>query len=365
MSKLVQSFGLKLAQHIHPQTGRIHYEVQQILETGRMSTYNPNLQQIPAKITCWKKTGDLQKDQDIKLRDGLRECFAVKSGRTLIMFDYDSQELRVVASVSRDSHMLQAFKQNKNLHCYSATLMYDEDYEEFYAKFKAGDPDAKAKRTEAKTVSFGALYGSGAPNLARVLNICIEKAKDILDRFWYVYTELKNSMTRYGEVANKIGYSNTILGRRRYYTHLLERIKWVKLDNSIASIEAKAREEGMEWLFEKEPTVTKENIHKFKEALIRKFSNNISRQAGNHVVQGSSADITKLASINIRKEFKNLQLDAKIVGLVHDEIIVECLDSIAEQCSSIVESKMKEAMLQFCPNIPPAVDGKIYKSWKK
>jgi len=131
------------------------------------------------------------------------------------------------------------------------------------------------------------------------------------------------------------------------------------------AIEERAKELHMDWLFEKEGIVTYENINKFKEAILRKYRNDIGRQAGNHHVQGTSADMTKLAAINIRKELKTRKLDAAIVCLVHDEILVECKEDIAEECREIVSSKMKEAMNFFCPNVPAAVDGKISPYWKK
>ena len=364
MSILVKSYGETLSSLIHPVTGRLNYEIQQILDTGRISTNEPNIQKIPSKVP-WRKTGNIKEDADIESRDGLRECFTAPQGYKLIVYDYDSQELRVVASISRDSNMLDAFKHKKNLHCYSASLMYNEDYDELYSKYKAGEPETVQKRKEAKTVSFGVIYGSGAANLARTLGIILERAKDIIERLWLAYPELKKAMGRYGEISNKVGYSNTILGRRRYFTDIMEKIKWVQCEKSIVGLEDRAKEEGMEWLFEKEGGVTRENFQKFKEALIKKFRNKIGRQASNHSVQGSSADITKLAAVKIRRELLDKGLDAKIVGLIHDEIIVECKEAIAIICSEIVKRNMEEALSFFCPNVPAIADGKISDCWKK
>lgn len=365
MSTLVKSYGVTLSNQVHPNTGRIHYDITQILETGRISNSNPNLQKIPSKITNWKKTGNKEIDEEIKSRDGLRECFIARPGYTLVKYDYDSQELRVAASQSRDSNMVKAFKENKNLHCYSATLMYNEEYEDFYRRYKAGEDGAIAKRTAAKTVSFGSLYGSGPSNLAKVLRITLERAKDILERFWLAYPEMKKAMNRYAAIANKVGYSNTVLGRRRYYTDIVDRIKWTYCEKSPSVLEVRAKEIGLEWLFEKDGMVTYENIEKFREAIMKKYKNDIGRQAGNHHVQGTSADMTKLAAINIWKEFKKQQLDANIVCLIHDEILVECKEEVAEVCRSIVETKMKDAMGFFCPNIPAAVEGKVSSVWSK
>lgn len=261
--------------------------------------------------------------------------------------------------------MTQAFVANKDLHSFSACLMYDEDYDTFTKKVESGDPAAKEKRTVAKTVSFGALYGSGPPNLARVLNVDFEKAAEIIDRFWSAYPSLKNAMTRYGDLANQYGYSNTVIGRRRYYTDALQKIKWIELDNNIHSIQKRLEDMKMLWFFEKNGPVTFDNINLAKKLLIKRLRGEISRQAGNHPIQGTAADMMKLAAILIRKDFIRKDIDAKIVGLIHDEIIVECIESSCEEVYKLIELRMKQALNRFCPNVPAAVEGKICKVWKK
>lgn len=363
-AKLISSFGETLAQHVHPITKRIHYTVKQILDTGRISNADPNLQQIVKKIN-WKKSGKIEYDSSLNERLGIRECFQAKPGYRFVIFDYSQQELRVAASNSHDENMLNAFIEGKELHSYSATLMYNEDYESFVKKVKAKDQEAIKKRSEAKVVSFGALYGSGSPNLANKLRISLEQARDILDRFWSAYPQLSRSMKSYGEFAIRYGYSNTVLGRRRHYTDLINRIKWIESDFNPASIQKKLEDNGVKWFLEANGNVTYDNIEQAKKAIIKKLSGRITRQAGNHTVQGSSADITKLAAVNIRKELLSRKLDAQIVGLVHDEIIVEvALDSVNE-CKEIIENNMKEALNIFCPLVPAEADGSVDIYWKK
>lgn len=364
MSKLVSSYGEKLAEHLHPVSKRIHFEIKQILDTGRISNLNPNLQQMPKKID-WKKTGDPEKDAIIDQRPGLRECFQARPGYRFIIFDYSQQELRVAASISLDHKMIQAFKEGKELHSYSATLMYGGTYEEFVKKVKAKDGLAVQQRGTAKTVSFGALYGSGAPNLARTLHIDLDKAKEILTRFWAAYPALENAMKRYGSIANAVGYSNTVLGRRRYYTDIIQKIKWIIAEENPDVIQRKVDELGMRWFTNKYGFVTFENIEHAKQSIIKKYQGDISRQAANHHIQGTSADMTKLAAINIRKDFLDKGMDARIVGLVHDEIIVECLLEEVEEGEAIVGNRMKEALNFFCPNVVAEADGKHSVNWKK
>ena len=363
-SKLVQAFGSKLSDHLKPATNRIHCEVRQILDTGRMSTSNPNLQQIPSRIE-WKTTGDPVKDAAIKARDGLRECFQARPGYRYVIFDYSAQELRVTAAIALEDRMLKAFIDGMDLHSFSVTLMYDENYADFVKKVEAGDREAKEKRTAAKVVSFGSLYGSGPSSLAKNLNIELEKAQDILDRFWAAYPSLKSAMNRYGELALKYGYSNTVLGRRRYYTDILEKMRWVEVETSPAGLQKKIEDAGMAWFFEKNGEVTYDNMAQAKKALMNRYKGEINRQAGNHHIQGTSADMTKLAAIYIRQELLSKKLDAQVVALIHDEIIVEAAVDVVDECYKIVEDNMKKALNLFCPNVPAAVDGHVSTTWKK
>ena len=362
-SKLVQAFGDKLSGHVSPITGRIHYDVRQTVETGRISISNPNLQQIPVLVE-WKLTGDKKVDKDILSRNGFRECFVADEGYQFLIYDYSAQELRVAASISLDQLMLQAFKQGKDLHSFSATLMYHEDYDTFVEQIKSGNKDAKRKRQEAKLVSFGSLYGSGPNNLANKLHTDLNEAKEVLDRYWVAYPELAQAMPRYSKIANQLGYSNTILGRRRFYTELMNYKKWARLETSVASIQSKVEDLGMDWLLKDGP-LTRENLEYVKFRLVSKYEGIIGRKAGNHHIQGTSADMMKLAAILMHRDFRHRRLDAKIVGLIHDEVIVEAKEEILHEAEQVVVERMKQAMLAFCPNVPAEVEGQISKCWRK
>ena len=334
------------------------------MDTGRISNSKPNLQQIPKKIS-WKMTGDKEQDIAIKNRPGIRECFQSRPGYRFLIYDYSAQELRVAASITLDEVMLNAFIEGKELHTYSATLMYGLDYDELVKRVRAGDPEAVDMRTVAKIVSFGSLYGSGAPNLAKTLHIIFKKAEEILSKFWSSYPKLGRAMVRYGELANDIGYSNTVLGRRRYYTDVLQKVKWVEYEQNPNAIEKMLRDLKIMWFFEKEGSVTLDNMWKAKKALQRKFIGEVSRAAGNHHVQGTSADMTKQASIDIRHEFLKRDIPGYLVGLVHDEVIVEIPVEHVEEGKEIVSTLMKAALNKFCPNVPAEVEGHCSTCWKK
>lgn len=363
-SKLLQAFGEKISSFMHPVTGRIHYTIQQVLDTGRISNAKPNLQQIPREVE-WKATGDKELDEKIKKeRKGFRECFIAKNGYKFLVYDYSQQELRIAASISMDSMMLQAYKNGKDLHSFSVSLMDRVPYEEVVKRLEAGDKDTKKRRTVAKTMSFGSLYGSSAFNLSKTLHIPMDEAEENLRMFWAAYPDLSDAMERYGKMANKLMYSNTILGRRRYYTNLVDRINWTRCENNPDVIDKKVRDLEMLWLVKDGP-ITDDNIEYAKSKIINKYKSQISRWAGNHHIQGAAADTTKCAAITMTREFKKKGLDASIVGLVHDEIIVEVKDEVSEECKEIVIRRMKEALSAFCPNVPAEVEGKVGSCWSK
>ena len=171
-------------------------------------------------------------------------------------------------------------------------------------------------------------------------------------------------MKRYGELANRYGYSNTILGRRRYYSYLKERISWIKAEITPSGLERKLRDFKMDWLLEKGP-VTEKNMERIKGRAIDRYIAEISRQAGNHHIQGTAADMTKLAAIDIRKEILEKKFDARIVGLIHDEVIVEVVADQADKVQKMVIEKMNKAESFYCPTVGASVDGKSSPHWLK
>jgi len=395
-SKLISTYGKPLMQQVNPETGRLHYNIKQILNTGRISTSKPNLQNMPANID-WKITLEESKNpitvKKLADRDGLRECFIAKEGYTFLIYDYSAQEMRIAAHITRDPALHTAFKEGKDLHSFAASEMYHEDYERLHAlakyddsmepvevrkqkddiisKFNVEEAEiiglhkiAKKQRGAGKTLNFGSLYGSGVRNVSETLHIPIEDAQDIQSRYWKVYSVMKDAMERYGFLANKYGYSNTIMGRRRYYTFLKERINWIKAEISPSGVERRIVDMKMHWLLEKGP-VTAKNMRSMKDKVISRLESEIARQAGNHHIQGTAADMTKLAAIDIRNAIKAGEFDAKLVGLIHDEVIVEVIDSQAAEVEKIVIEKMNRAESFYCPTVKAAVEGKESPHWLK
>lgn len=353
-STLLNNYDSDLLGAIHPTTNRLHYEISQIKDTGRISVKKPNIQKIPALIE-W---------MDSVNKKDIRACFVPAPGYKLIVSDYNMQELRIAACIANERMMLKAFAEGKDVHVFSASLMYGTSYEALYAAYKAGDPEAVYKRKAAKTVSFGVLYGSGPGNLASILGISFEKAKEIIKAFWDAYPNLQEALKAFGEQAYRLGYSNTVLGRRRYYRDILGKIKGVEVETSLIKMQEKITDLKMKWLEEEFP-ITPETLEHFKKKVIFRYKGEISRAAANMPIQGTAGDSMKLASILMRQEFQRINMDAKIVGLIHDEAIIEVRDDQAEECAILVSSKMTQAMEFLCPIVEGKTDTHIRGFWQK
>jgi len=225
--------------------------------------------------------------------------------------------------------------------------------------------EAKKRRQGGKTLNFGAAYGSGPKTVSENLNIPIEEAANLLDLYWNAYPQMAESMNRYGNLANKYGYSNTVLGRRRYYTDILEKIRRIRSQLSPKDVLDKMKEHKMEWLLKEGEKVTDQNLDYLKKRMIGRFKGDINRQAGNQHIQGTAADMTKLAAIKVKKVIMEKNLDAKLVGLIHDEVIVESNKGCLKEMEELTLQCMTEAFTHFCPTVNPAVDGKCSPHWLK
>lgn len=377
-AKLLDSFGDKLVNSINPVTGRIHSSINTIIRTGRMSVREPNFQQIP-KYISWKiNDAGLTEEQIKDLKDGLdnrpgfRECFVPKEGYSFIVTDYSQQELRIAASTCNDHFMRKAYEDEKDLHSAMAASIMGKTYEEFLDLKDSGDKDAKHIRDVAKTVNFGLIYGLSPFNLSRKMNISMEEAQALFDSVWDTYKGVKDKLEKVHAFANKYHYSNTVMGRKRLYKDLNDKIIWILAAKSPEQLETIARKNNMSYLYEgvnektgKKNQITEENFQKTKDRMVKKFRGEISRQAGNHMVQGSAGDATKVSAISLRNRLQKEGLDAKIVLIVHDELVVEARDDQAEYVKQIVEVEMNKAMELFFPLVPSVAEGNIDKTWIK
>ena len=290
--KLNSTYVEGLIPYINAKTQRIHsYFHQTITATGRISSTEPNLQNIPTRVEQGKQ---------------IRKAFNTKGGRIFIDADYSQIELRVLAHISKDEHMIDAFKNNEDIHKQAASKVLGIPIEKV----------TKEQRSEAKAVNFGIVYGISDYGLAQQLGISNKKAKEYIKQYLEKYSGVKAFMDNIVEKAKEDGYVETLFHRRRYIPEL-----------------------------------------KSNNYMIRQFG---SRAAMNTPIQGTAADIMKIAMINVFNKLQEENLDAKLVLQIHDELIIECNEKIKEKVKEILQDCMENAVKL---DVPLNVETSEATSW--
>ncbi len=276
--------------------GRIHSHFNQwATATGRLSSSNPNLQNIPVRGALGQR---------------MRTCFIPKQGHALISADYSQVELRVLAHMSQDPVLLRAFQENKDIHTNTAALIYGLSPEEV----------SSDQRRNAKTINFGLIYGMGAQKLAQELRISTAEAKTFIENYFKHLGQLKLFYEGIEASAKEQGFVSTLAGRRRAV-----------------------------------PDITSTNGQKF--ALAR-------RQAINTVIQGSAADIIKLAMLSVAHDAPLRDLNACLALQVHDELVLEVPEAQAQEAGARVAKLMSTVTPGgIALQVPLAVDWAVGKNW--
>ena len=277
LTKLKSTYVDTLPRMLNPRTGRIHSSFNQALAaTGRLSSNNPNLQNIPIKTAEGRK---------------VREAFIPKNeDYILLAADYSQIELRLIAEISGDKAMLNAFQTGQDIHRATAANVYDVAFEDVTPE----------QRRNAKTVNFSIIYGAGSTNLSQQLKIKRAEAKILIEQYFKQFQGLKVYMEKTVEFARENGYVKTLLGRRRY-------LRDINSGNS----------------------------------LIR---SNAERIAINTPIQGTAADMIKIAMINIHKMLKEGKYRTKMILQVHDELVFDVHKDELESLKPLIEEKMKTAI---------------------
>ena len=272
--------------------GRIHSTFNQAeTRTGRISSLEPNLQNIPVRRPEGKK---------------LRKFFVAKEGYTLCDADYSQIELRVLAHIADDPIMLGAFESGVDIHTVTAAQVFD----------MPTDMVTPLMRSRAKAVNFGIVYGIGAHSLSKDIGVSFKEAQQYIKGYLNTYKGVDKYMQETIEQAKETGYVKTLFGRRRYL-----------------------------------PELTNSN------AMMRSFGERVARNAP---IQGTAADIIKIAMIRVSNRLKAEGLDAKLILQVHDELIVECRQDLKEQVCRILEEEMQGAASL---NVTLSVDANFGKTW--
>ena len=292
LAKLKSTYCDGLTAVVNPNTHRIHSVfTQTVTVTGRLSSTEPNLQNIPTRTELGRE---------------IRKMFVAKDGYVLVDADYSQIELRVLAHIANDETMINAFRNNEDIHAVTASQVLGIPLEDV----------TKEQRSSAKAVNFGIVYGIGEFSLAQDLHISVKEAKAYIESYLEKYHGVRNYMESIKEQAKKDGYVKTMLNRIRYIPEL------------------------------KSPNY---NIRQFGE-----------RVALNTPIQGTAADIIKLAMVRVDNRLINEGLKSKLILQVHDELIVEAHKDEVDKVKQILSEEMQGAMEL---NVPLKVDMSTGHSW--
>ena len=292
LKKLLSTYIDALPQLINPRTGKIHTSFNQtVTATGRLSSSNPNLQNIPIRNEDGKE---------------IRKAFIPEEGCEFFSADYSQIELRIMAHLSGDKNMIEAFQEGDDIHASTASKVY-----------KIGlDEVTREQRSKAKTANFGIIYGISVFGLAERMNVPRSEAKELIEGYFQTYPQVKEYMDMSIAKARENGYIETIFGRKRFL-----------------------------------PDISSHN------AVVRGYA---ERNAINAPIQGSAADIIKVAMINIYRRFKDENIRSKMILQVHDELNFSVYPEEKEKVQHIVIEEMEKA---YAMQVPLRADCGWGKNW--
>lgn len=293
MVKLQSTYIDALPNQVDKKTGRVHTDyMQTVAATGRLSSNNPNLQNIPIRT----ERGRL-----------IRKAFIARDeNHTLLSADYSQIELRIIAALSGEENMIKAFQNNEDIHKSTAAKVFNVSLDEV----------TKEQRSNAKTVNFGIIYGVSAFGLSNQTSLSRKEAAELIDAYYATYPKLKSYMSNQVDFARENGYVQTVLGRRRYLK-----------DINSANMMVKSGAE---------------------------------RNAVNAPIQGSAADIIKIAMINIHKKLTSENWKSKMLLQVHDELVFDVHNSELEKIKPMIKHEMENA---FKMDVPLEVEMGVGKNW--
>lgn len=292
LKKLLGTYVDALPKLINPHTGHIHTSFNQaVTATGRLSSSDPNLQNIPVRGEDGKE---------------IRKCFIPEPGCLFFSADYSQIELRVMAHLSGDKNMIEAFREGYDIHAATAARIYKEKIEDV----------SRDQRTKAKRANFGIIYGITVFGLAERLDISRDEAKQLIDGYFETFPEVQAYMEKAKELAREHGYAETFFHRRRYL-----------------------------------PDITSHN------ATVRNFA---ERNAINAPIQGSAADIIKIAMVHIYERFRRDGIKSKMILQVHDELNFSVLPEEKERVEKIVLEEMQNA---YPLQVPLVADSGWGENW--
>ncbi|MFC4218798.1 DNA polymerase I [Flagellimonas marina] len=293
LAKLKSTYVDALPNEVQKHSGRVHTDyMQTVAATGRLSSNNPNLQNIPIRTERGRQ---------------VRKAFIPRDeNHVLLAADYSQIELRIIAALSEEDTMISAFKHGEDIHASTASKVFNVPIEEV----------TREQRSNAKTVNFGIIYGVSAFGLSNQTDLSRTEAKELIDTYYKTYPKLRNYMSELVDFARDNGYVQTILGRRRY-------LKDINAGNQVVRGAAE-------------------------------------RNAVNAPIQGSAADIIKIAMINIHKKLSEGKYKTKMLLQVHDELVFDCYKPELEEMKKLIKSEMENA---YKLSVPLDVEVGVGKNW--
>jgi DNA polymerase-1 len=293
LSKLLSTYVEALPSQVNPRTGRVHTSFSQTgTITGRVASSNPNLQNIPTRTEIGSR---------------VRNGFVARDGSVLLSVDYSQIELRIVAHMSGDQAMLDAFRHGQDIHATTAAAIYGVPLEKV----------TKDQRRNAKGINFGLIYGISAFGLTRSTNLTLAESENFMKAYFKQFPGVKSFLDGLRKQAANKGYVETLLGRRRYFPNL----------QNIRNISLRNREE---------------------------------REAINAPVQGTAADMMKLAMVRVPQAMKAASLHGRVLLQVHDELLLEVPEGELRQTAQVVQQAMEAA---FPLVIPVETEARAGKTW--
>ncbi len=293
LAKLKSTYVDALPEQVEPLTGRVHTDyMQTVAATGRLSSNNPNLQNIPIRTERGRQ---------------VRKAFIPRDENYILLAaDYSQIELRIIAALSEETTMIEAFKNGEDIHASTASKVFDVPL----------DGVTREQRSNAKTVNFGIIYGVSAFGLSNQTDLSRSDSKELIDTYYKTYPKLRNYMSEQVDFARENGYVQTVLGRRRY-------LKDINGSNAVVRGAAE-------------------------------------RNAVNAPIQGSAADIIKIAMINIHKKLEEGDYKSKMLLQVHDELVFDVHKSELEALKTMIKSEMENA---YTMEVPLDVEVGIGDNW--
>ena len=298
IAKLKSTYADSLPEQINPESGRVHTSYNQTgAITGRIASSNPNLQNIPIRTELGRQ---------------IRRAFVASRAHTLLAVDYSQIELRVVAHVANDKTMIKAFNEDQDIHSATAAAVFGADI----------DNVTSEQRRRAKAVNFGLIYGMSPFGLTRATDMTLAEAEKFVDAYFENFPGVRGYIEEVREMAAVKGYTETLLGRRRYFPQLAK-------DGQPAPAQVRARAE---------------------------------REAVNSPIQGSAADIIKLAMIALPKALEQAELGADMLLQVHDELVFEVPKKELTATTQLVQDVMQSA---YKLKVPLKTDAKSGPNWEQ